>query len=156
MNRARILIAASLLLLPAGSAAETLNASRLIYRVTASGQTLDVEPVPQAALIQYCGDVDGCKVSLKIADGYGFDARRTHLYLNEIDPLQWLSDPSPVAGMHLDSDGNNDQVFNLWFGFSNCGMGDYDPWAPDENAGFSLGVVSTVGLTTTCTLVIED
>ncbi len=157
MNRLALALAVVFSLPPALAEADTLNASRVIYRVAASGPTLDIEPVPQGVLIQYCGDADGCKLSLKLADGYSFDVQRSHLYLNESEPLQWLSEASPVAGMHQDSDGNGDQVFSsLWLGFSNCGLGDYDPWAPDETAGFTFGVVGAAGLVATCTLVIED
>lgn len=156
MKRSTLLLAGSLVLLPASAGSETLNLSRLIYRVTANGYVLVSKSVPQAVLVPYCGDADGCKVSVKIEDGYGLEVKSTRLYLSEIDPLLWLSEGSPVAGAHRDADGNNDSALSLWSGFSSCGLGDYQIGAPDEVAGFTFGLLGTNGLLVTCALVVED
>jgi hypothetical protein len=156
MKRSPLVLAASLALLPASAGSETLNMSRLIYRLTANGYVLASKAVPQAALLPYCGDADGCMLTLKIEDGYGLEVRSTRLYLSEIDPLLWLSEASPVAGAHRDADGNADSALSLWSGFSNCGIGDYQVGAPDEVAGFTFGLVGTANLVVTCAMVVED
>ena len=156
MKRSTVLLAASLVLLPASARAEGLNVSRLIYRVTIDGWGLVSRSVPQAALIPYCGDADGCELSLKIENGYGIEVKHTHLHLSEIDPLLWLSEASPVAGAHRDADGNTEEVFSVWSGLASCGVGDYEIGGADESAGLTLGLVGTVGAVYTCVLVVED
>lgn len=160
MSRLPVVLAASLLFLPTGARSETVHASRVIYRVTVdAGSLYKAIAVPQQGLAEYCGDADGCKITLKLADGFSFEATSTHLYLGETDSLQWLSESSPVTGMHRDGDGTGEQAVSVILGFyANCGLGDWNLGGDgsDSGPGFVLGVVPAPGGTATCTLVIED
>jgi len=157
MKRTTLLLFGSLVLAPAGAGADMVNLSRFIQRVQATNGGLGGATVPQATLVKYCGDGDGCKISLKLADGFSIEAKTSRLFLDETNPLKWLSDGSPVAGMHVDADGNVDApVPSLWLSFSNCGFADMDAGGTENSAGFTLGVVAGAGLTATCTLVLED
>jgi hypothetical protein len=157
MKPTTLLLIGSLVLAPAPAGADMLNASRFIQRVQATNGGLGVATVQQATLVKYCGDSDGCKVSVKLADGFSIEAKTSRLYLDESNPLKWLSDGAPVAGMHIDADGNVDAAApGLWLAFSNCGFADMDAGGTENAAGFTLGVVAGAGLTATCTLVLED
>jgi hypothetical protein len=157
MKRTTLLLIGSLVLAPAQAGADMLNASRYIQRVQATNGGLGIATVQQATLVKYCGDSDGCKVSVKLADGFSIEVKTTHLYLDETTPLKWLSEGSPIAGMHIDADDNVDAVApGLWLAFSNCGFADMDAGGTENAAGFTLGVVAGAGLTATCTLVLED
>ena len=156
MNRSTLLLIGSLVLLPTNANADMLRASRYIQRVQASNGGFAIAVLPRGVLANYCGDSDGCKLSLKLADGFGLEARSTRLYLDETDASKWLGESSPTAGLHLDADGNIDTVLNLWLGLSNCGFADLDAGGADGAAGFTLGVVAGAGITVTCTLVLED
>jgi len=156
MNRYAILIVGSLVLLPAHAGADPLYASRFIQRVQATNGGFAIAAVQQAVLAKYCGDSDGCKISLKVGDGFGLEAKSARLYLDETNPLRWLSDGSPSPGAHIDADGNVDAVLSLWLGFTNCGFADLDVGGTEDAAGFTVGVVAGAGATVTCTLVLED
>jgi hypothetical protein len=157
MKPTTFLLVGILALAPAQAGADILNASRFIQRVQATNGGLGVATVPQATLVKYCGDSDGCRISLKLADGFSIEAKTSRLFLDETNPLKWLSDGSPVAGMHIDADGSVDAIVpGLWLSFSNCGFADMDAGGTENAAGFTLGVVAGAGLTATCTLVLED
>jgi hypothetical protein len=157
MKRTTLLLVATLVLAPAPAGADMLNASRFIQRVQATNGGLGIATMQQATLVKYCGDSDGCKISLKLADGFSIEAKTSRLFLDETNPLKWVSEGSPVAGMHIDADGNVDAaVPGLWLSFSNCGFADMDAGGTENAAGFTLGVVAGAGLTATCTLVVED
>jgi hypothetical protein len=160
MNRFPAVLAASLVLLPAGARSETVHASRVIHRVTVNaGALYKAIAVPQQGLAEYCADADGCKITLKLADGPAFEAKSTHLYFGESDSLVWLSEASTVTGLHRDGDGTGEQAASVLLGFyANCGLGDWDPVGDgsDSIPGFVLGVVPAPGSSATCTLVVED
>jgi len=160
MSRLPALLAASLFFLPTSARSETVHASRVIHRVKVdAGALYKAIAVPQQGLAEYCADADGCKITLKLADGPAFEAKSTHLYLGESDSLVWLSEASTETGLHRDGDGTGEQAASVILGFyTNCGLGDWDPVGDgsDSGPGFVLGVVPAPGGSATCTLVVED
>ena len=94
-------------------AAETVHLSRYALRLPSEGNSVFIQGVPLPVLYEYCRDLDGCKVGLKVEDEVGLSTKSTRFYIGEADALQWSSEGSQIAGMHRDDDNEADDVLTV-------------------------------------------
>jgi len=139
---------------PSSAGAEEVNLSRYTLTVAATSPAI-YAPVDSGVLDAFCGDDDGCAVTLKAEGPTVMIVQTERLFVTRDNSLRWTKQ-SYVGVPRLDADGNSDIVVNPNAAGNACAFtdGENPIDGGDSAKGFVVVALSTG--TMTCFLVLVD